>query len=522
LSETIVIGAGIGGICAAIELATAGRAVSVIEKEAAPGGKMRHVRAGSASIDGGPTVLTMKWVFDRLLEKSGTSLDRLVSLRRANVLARHHWKDGASLDLYAGIGDTSRAIERFSDRRNAIGYVEFCRDSAAIFSTLKESFIAAQRPGPLALASRIGWSRPGAMFALKPFSTMWPALGRYFTDPRLQQLFGRYATYCGSSPFHAPATLMLVAHVEQDGVWIAREGMHGVALALERHARSLGVRFRYGAAVQSIGVEGGRANSVTLAGGEKLRAGAIIHNGDVSALAAMLGGHGGKAPAPTAPSRRSLSAMTWCMHARLRGSNAARGLAHHTVFFSRDYPAEFARLDSGRVPLADPTIYVCAQDRTDAGERLPANGDDRERLFVLVNAPANGDSRAEDDREVRQCMEAVTHRLARHGLEIGTSSMESRHTGPQEFHRLFPATGGALYGPASHGWTASFRRAGARTGIAGLYLAGGSVHPGPGVPMAAMSGLLAAERAMAETPQGSFVSMARSRQADIAGGMSTG
>jgi 1-hydroxycarotenoid 3,4-desaturase len=146
------------------------------------------------------------------------------------VLARHGWSDGSQLDLFADVEESARAIEAFSDRANAQGYRRFAAQSAAMFATLKPSYIDAQRPGPLSLMARIGPLNLKEQWALKPFSTLWSALGEHFSDPRLKQLFGRYATYCGSSPFQAPATLMLVAHAEQDGVWLA------TAACMDSHA----------------------------------------------------------------------------------------------------------------------------------------------------------------------------------------------------------------------------------------------------------------------------------------------
>jgi 1-hydroxycarotenoid 3,4-desaturase len=175
----------------------------------------------------------MRWVFERLFAMAGTSLEARIRLNQAHVLARHGWSDGAQLDLFADVEESARAIEAFSDRANAQGYRRFAAQSAAMFATLKPSYIDAQRPGPLSLMARIGPLNLKEQWALKPFSTLWSALGEHFSDPRLRQLFGRYATYCGSSPFQAPATLMLVAHAEQDGVWLAQGGMHGLAKSME-------------------------------------------------------------------------------------------------------------------------------------------------------------------------------------------------------------------------------------------------------------------------------------------------
>jgi 1-hydroxycarotenoid 3,4-desaturase len=316
---------------------------------------------------------------------------------------------------------------------------------------------------------------------IKPFSSMWSALGQYFRDPRLQQLFGRYATYCGSSPYLAPATLMLVAHVERSGVWSIEGGMHALALALADGARSFGATIRYGQEVSEILIDCG----------ERIEADAVIVNADVAAVAGgLFGVVARRAAAVTSPRARSLSAVTWSVVAKTNGFP----LDLHNVFFSRAYRAEFDDIFRHDTLPREPTVYVCAQDRCGAEPRR--DGD--ERLLVLVNAPANGDRHSYDAAEVEQCAQRTFQTLERCGLHIQSRPEATQITTPGDFNKMFPATGGALYGRSSHGWTASFQRPGARTKIPGLYLAGGSTHPGPGVPMAALSGRSAASSLLAD------------------------
>jgi 1-hydroxycarotenoid 3,4-desaturase len=188
---------------------------------------------------------------------------------------------------------------------------------------------------------------------------------------------------------------------------------------------------------------------------------------------------------PLRRDQRSLSAMTWVMNAETRGFPLVR----HNVFFSGNYQAEFDDIfGRSRLPR-EPTVYVCAQDRSDDAAEFKGG---RERLLVLVNAPATGDSDRFTGAEAAECEERTFALLARLGLDVDRADSDTVLTTPAGFHDLFPATGGALYGAASHGWMASFSRPGGKTRIPGLYLAGGSVHPGPGVPMAALSGWLAA------------------------------
>jgi 1-hydroxycarotenoid 3,4-desaturase len=480
----VVVGAGIGGLAAALLLADAGCAVTVLEKEAGPGGKLREVRAGDQPIDSGPTVLTLRGVLDALFAAVGTRLDDHLVLVPSDLLARHVWPDGGQLDLYRDVDRSADAVERFAGRAEADAYRRFCAVTADVHATLSTSFIEAERATPVGLVRTGGLAGLPGLLRIRPFSSLWSVIGEHFRDPRLRQLFGRYATYCGASPFQAPGPLMLVAHVEQSGVWIVADGMHALARAIERLARERGAVFAYGRSAERIEVAGGAVSAVHADDGSRHPCDAVVFNGDPAALAAGLLGDGPRRAArPVDREKRSLSAFTLSMTARTDGV----GLAHHTVFFSGDYEAEFDAILGRRTRPDDPTIYVCAQDRRPGRKPQPGS---IERLFTIANAAADGDGPPPDPRETERWTNATLDRLRASGLTV--TPQEIVATTPADFARLFPATGGALYGRASHGWAASFQRPTARTAIRGLYLAGGAVHPGPGLPMAALSGRNAA------------------------------
>ena len=506
--RVVVIGAGIGGLVAALRLAHAGLDVTLLERGAAPGGKMRALPVGTQAVEAGPTVFTMRWFLEEIFAEAGARLDERVRLSPARLLARHAWSGTERLDLFASIDESAEAISAFAGPREADGYRRFCARAAAVYRTLEGPFIRGERPSPIDLAFRVGPWGMADLWRIQPFATLWGALGDDFSDPRLRQLFGRYATYCGSSPFDAPATLMLVAHVEQAGVWYVEGGMSRLAGAVAELAAERGARIRYGTPAAAILAEGGRVSGVVTASGERIAAEWVVVNADVSALAAGLFGPEVARVADGVPEgERSLSAVTFCMAARPVGFP----LAHHSVFFSGDYRAEFEAIGRGRLP-ADPTVYVCAQDRADAS----AAPDGPERLLCLVNAPARGETPLTSE-EIDLCETSMRERLSACGLtlrpEPGTVT-----TTPSGFADLFPGTGGALYGRASKGWAATFRRPGARTALPGLYLAGGSVHPGPGVPMAAQSGRIAADRILRDLGR---ASTPRSGAAAMSGGTST-
>jgi 1-hydroxycarotenoid 3,4-desaturase len=487
-ARVVVIGAGIGGLVSAALLAARGADVTVCEKAAWVGGKARRVSVDGAEIDGGPTVFTLREVFDEVFAACGASLDDHITAQPAEIIARHAWDASAQLDLYADPLRSEEAIGDFAGAAAARGYRNFRLEAQRIFEVLEAPFLRGDKAStPFPMMRQIGFGRMGDMLAMRPFDRLWDALGEHFADSRLRQLFGRYATYCGSSPYQAPATLMLIAHVEARGVWLIKGGIHALAKALARLAETQGAVIRTSAPVSEVLTTSGEASGVRLASGEVIEADIVIMNGDPNALAELrFGRQVSHAVAPVPPPKRSLSALVTYAHTATEGFP----LTHHNVFFSPDYAREFREIAAGRPP-SDPSVYVCAIDRParEADNAALPKGQ-RERLQIIVNAPANGDNHPYPEQEIEQCTRAMRNSLERCGL-ILEETAPLQVMSPRSWEALFPSTGGALYGRASHGWAASFQRQGPKTKVKGLYCTGGATHPAAGVPMAALSGLLA-------------------------------
>jgi 1-hydroxycarotenoid 3,4-desaturase len=511
-APTVVIGAGFGGLAAAVELALCGEPVVVVERDRVPGGKARSIEVAGSAIDVGPTVLTMRWVFDAMFAAAGRRLDDAVTLTPASIIARHAWGSGATLDLYPELERSAGAIAAFAGASEAAAYRRFAAHGEAIAETVRAPFLEAARPSIGTLietGARLGLRSLGQIDAHR---TMWKAIASTFADERLRALFARYATYVGSSPFEAPATLNLIAHVERAGVSVVEGGMTRLAHAVADLANPGFQVDRDAEVAREVLVTNGRASGVVIetADGarEVLPAAAIIANADVASIASGSLGNltraGCRAPKPE---RRSLSAITWA----IVGQASGFPLVHHNVFFSDDYAAEHTALFGRRELAAEPTVYVCAQDRLPRGG--PAGGE--ERFLVIVNAPATADSAPLTSEEVERCERSMFSRLSKAGLQIAPRAMAV--TTPTSFERLAPGTGGALYGEASHGPFSALARPSSRTRLPGLFLAGGSVHPGPGVPMAALSGRTAATAVLAD-----LASTRRSRRTVMVGSTSTG
>lgn len=482
--HVIVVGAGMGGLAAALDLLSAGARVTVLERQPAPGGKMREVMVAGQAIDSGPTVMTMRWIFDDLFSRAGLQFSEQLKLHSSDLLARHSWLDGSRLDLFADMSRSREAIADFAGATEARAYEKFVAKAAKTFDTLDHTFMRATRPNALQLGGRVGLRRLPGLMAANPFVSLWDELSKIFSDPRLIQLFGRYSTYCGSSPFLAPSTLMLIAEAERRGVWLVEGGMQRLAETLAKAIIAAGGEIRYQSTVTELRTGSGRVNGVLLKDGEILDADAVIFNGDSQALVeGLLGQQAVRASKARPESGFTLSAIT------LSAVGQATGfpLGYHTVFFGDDYKEEFAAVFQRGEICARPTVYVCAQDRSRHESNIPG----AERLFCLINAPPKVLSEA----TIEDSVASLRAHLAEHGLQLAIADGDEVVTTPARFAERFPGSRGALYGQAIHGPWGSFTRAGSCSRLAGLFLAGGSVHPGAGIPMAAQSGCLAASAA---------------------------
>lgn len=482
----LVIGAGIGGLATALRLQASGLRVTLFDSHNWPGGKMRAIPSDAGPVDAGPTVLTMRHVFDDLFEATGTKLEDHVTLIREPLLARHFWPDGSTLDLSDNPERNADAIYDFAGSRSKDEFLRFSDETRDLFDMFDAPMMQAAEPSIGTLA-RTALSAPRHLKVLSPLQTMVRHLQRRFTDPRLAQLFGRYATYVGGTPLQSPALLTLVWQAEARGVWRVQGGMHKLAQAMAERFQAIGGTLRLSTPIARIRA-GKDVSGITLSNGGEIDAGTVVFCGDPRALATGLLGPDTRHIAPQTRSvTRSLSANVWSFAANVTKDP---GLTHHNVFFAQDPAEEFTALGAGQMPK-DPTIYVCAEDRGSDAQ----TPDTAERFEIILNAAP---LTLRDKNEEDQCHRRTFQTLARFGLHFDPVPGLGALTTPRMFDRMFPASAGALYGQSPHGMTAALQRPRARTSIRGLYLAGGGTHPGAGVPMAALAGRHAAEAICAD------------------------
>lgn len=500
-----IVGAGIGGLSAALRLAHAGLPVTVLERADTPGGKMRALPSAAGPVDAGPTVLTLRAVFDDLFADVGERLADHVTLHANPILARHFWADGTRFDLMADRQASRANVAAAFGVQARDDYDAFTARARRLFDAFDGPMMHAAAPSQNALAARV-LRHPRLIGDMAPHHSLLSMLRASFRKPKLAQLFARYATYVGGVPQQAPALLSLVSDAEAQGVWSVAGGMHRLARAIADLARARGADIRYGQHVTGLETDGTRITAI-LTETDRLPTSRVLFNGDPRALRdGLLGPAVTRAVPKAAVEPRSLSAHVHAFAATPQGPK----LAAHNVFFGDDPMAEFGPLARGRIP-EDATLYICAQDRGAGATPGPM-----ERFEIIRNAPPITADTQDTAQEIQTCHTRTFQRLARFGLTFSPAPHATTMTAPSEFAALFPGSQGSLYGRSPAGLTAGLKRPTARTAIPGLYLVGGGAHPGAGVPMATLSARHAAEAILADR-----TSTCAPRPAAMPGGTST-
>ncbi len=495
-TSVIVIGAGLGGLAAAIRLAARGVCVEVLEKNATPGGKVNIHRAVGYSFDTGASLLTMRHVVEDLFADANRRVEDYLHIEPLDPICRYLWPDGATLDASTDLSRTENEIRRIAPE-DVGGFRRFLADARRKYEVAERTFLA-HSLNDLPKLLRPRYARDLAV--ISSWRTLSAHVGRYFRSPHLRQLFNRFATYNGSSPYRTPATFALIPYVEFGlGAWYVRGGMYELPRALARIATELGVTVTTNAEVEKILIEGARVRGVVLKNGEERRCDAVVANSDavetyrrLIAPAARQRGFTDRRLARIEP---SCSGFVILAGTRRRYES----LAHHNIFFSTDYAAEFRALFDELRPAADPTIYICATSRTDASQ-APAG---HENLFILVNAPATS-ARTDWNTQAPAYRDLIVRKLEDYGIEDLGGGIDYEHViTPEDFRINYHAHRGSIYGVSSNSRMSAFLRPPNKArDIEGLYFAGGATHPGGGIPLVLLSGKMAAELLIRDEGEG--------------------
>jgi len=475
MTRVVVIGGGVGGLTAAIRLQVAGHDVTIVERNHAVGGKLAVFERDGFVFDVGPSLVTLPHVFDEVFRLAGTSLDDQVTMVRLDPQFRYSWRDGSALDVPDDPAATAAAFEAFTSGAGD-QWRTFDGNGRTIWDISERTFFAGPMSNPASLLKRM--ESPRDLLEIDALRTLRRAARDTFDDDHLRQWASRYATYSGSSPAQAPATLACIPHIESRfGCWYPMRGLGALRAAFENVAIDVGVEIRTSTEVMSITSTPDRVTGVALDEGSHLDAPIVVANVDARHLYDDLLPDRAAAK-QVRKARRSTSGFVLCIGVRGR----TPGIGHHNVWFSDDSYQEFRAIDAGQL-ADDPTIYGCVSSTTDPTQA--PEGD--ENWFLLVNTPPGIDIDAERYRDV------VLERLATHGVDLRRRMRFCAHMTPSDIEHNYRSPGGAIYGTSSNGKRAAFARPANRGAKSGLYLVGGSSHPGGGLPLVTMSGRIVSD-----------------------------
>ncbi len=479
-----VVGAGLGALSCASRLARLGFEVIIFEKNPQIGGKLNEMRLGTYRFDTGPSLLTMPFVIDELFEFLGFSRQALLEFTPLEPICRYFYPDGARLDASADIAKMKTEMAKLS-AADAASYENFLTYAERIYKLTADIFLFSSIHEFASLLKLRHLRTFFRLHQIDPLRTVHQGVARFFKDARLVQLFDRYATYNGSNPYRAPATLNIIPHVEYGlGSYYIRGGMYRLAEAMLHVADALGVKIETSAKVEKILHDDHRATGI-LVNGKKIAADYVVCGQDVVvAHNQLIDGFDAH--------RRKLNRLEpSCSGLVFLWGVAKRHpeLAHHNIFFSRDYQNEFAQIFEKRRPPDDPTIYVAITSKSDFAH-APSHG---ENWFVLLNMPyLTGEVQWND--ETAKIREIVIKKLRRMGFDIENHIAEEATITPQDFYQRYLSNRGSIYGISSNSRSTAFKRPANRSReLKGLYFAGGSTHPGGGIPLVLLSGKIAAE-----------------------------
>jgi phytoene desaturase len=477
-NSAVIVGAGLGGLAAACRLAKSGFSVTVLEKNETLGGKVNLVESNGYKFDTGASLVTMKHIFDELFEFCGKRIEDYLDIVSLETICRYQWSDGTIFNASQDLQKTEAEIAEI-EPQDVSGFRKFLADSKQKYEISERTFLAKSLND---LPKLLRPSYLPDLLKISTLNTLAKHNNHYFKSPKLQQLFNRFATYNGSSPYKIPATFALIPYVEFGlGAWAVRGGIYNIPKALAKLAEELGVKLRLNCEVEKIIVEAGKAVGVLQKNGEILRADFVISNADAIETYRNL------LPKKRYQKREpSCSGFVILLGVRKKFNR----LSHHNIFFSDDYKAEFEAIFKHKTPADNPTIYVCATSRTDATQ-APENC---ENLFILINAPYTN-AKVDWQIKAKPYRDLIVKMLEKCGLEDLEKSIEFEQIiTPADFESKYRANKGSIYGISSNGIFSAFMRVPNKaTDVENLYFVGGVTHPGGGMPLVLLSGKMAAE-----------------------------
>lgn len=483
MKKAIVIGAGIGGLATALRLRAQGYSVDVYEANSYPGGKLSSFTQDGYRFDAGPSLFTMPQLVTELFELFGENSEEYFSFVRKATICNYFWEDGTRFSVPAEReAFVRRATNRFGvSAKKLRAYLDSAARKYELTAPLFLEKSLHRADTYLSLDTLKALLHLGGMDIGRSLDATNRA---YFDDPKLVQLFNRYATYNGSSPYRTPGIMSMIPHLEMHhGTFFPRGGMVRITESLFGLAKRQGIRFCFNSPVQKILVEKNAAVGIET-NGKEIRADLVVSNMDVfSSYRKLLADQ--PAPERTLAQERSSSALIF--YWGIRGQFPELDL--HNIFFTEDYPAEFAHLFDRKTLYDDPTVYVHISSKEEPSDAPPGC----ENWFVMINAPGNYGQ--DWDTMIASSREHILDKLSRNlGTDIRSRIATEAILDPRSIESRTSSYRGALYGAASNDRFAAFlRHPNFTRKIKDLYFCGGSVHPGGGIPLCLLSGKIVGE-----------------------------
>ena len=493
MSKIVVIGAGVGGMTVAARLAKQGHQVTIYEASDRTGGKCRTEWIGDYAFDTGPSLLTLPAIYKDFFIKTGPRLEKVLSISPVNPSFTYNFADGKRVDFVnLDLPKTCAAIDKALGVAAGNAWHSLMQRAEAMWDISRVPFIQSELTSIWSLLKRRDLIM--GIRQIAPLTSLRKVTKQYTKNPHIQMIIDRYATYTGSDPRKAPAALLTIAFVESSfGAWHLAGGIGKLSEALEDRCKLLGVSIHLNSAVSKINTKSGAASGITLSSDQVIAADFVVANADAEIVYnQLLAANVEEAKSErrklkkTEKSLAGFSLLLGLDNSKLVGP--APQVSHHTIYFPTDYDTEFDEIFTKKIPVTDPTIYICAPR-----DPLMVKREGTESWFVLVNAPRHDPESGWDwSKGGAQYAQKILDKLDSLGLRVSERLDVMEFRTPLDLQNATNAPGGSIYGTSSNGAMSAFSRAKNRSPVKGLYCVGGSAHPGGGLPLVGMSAELVA------------------------------
>ncbi len=493
MSKVIVIGAGIGGMSAAARLAKTGHEVTIFEGSDRTGGKCRTKWIGKYAFDTGPSLLTLPAVYRDLFLKTGKRIEHILKIDPVDPAFEYNFADKTRITFpNLSLKGTCDSIESVLGKEAGNQWHNLMQRAEHMWDVSRGPFVESELKSISRLIAKKGFL--GNLKVIAPLTSLRKLTGKYTSNPYLSKIIDRYATYSGSDPRKVPAVLLTIAFVESSfGAWHIKGGIGQLSNAIENRCLELGVKFELNTTVTKITTKNSAASGVEV-DGKFYPADFVVANADAELVYnKLLDGNVKEA----SPERKKLAKATKSLagFSLLLGldnskiSGPAPVMPHHSIYFPNDYDAEFDDIFVKKIPVTDPTIYICAPNDPEM-----VKGNNLEAWSVLINAPRHEPGSGWDWNNGSELYAArIIAKLDELGLRVSERLEVMEFQTPADLEEEVSAPGGSIYGTSSNGARSAFLRASNTSPLKNLYCVGGSAHPGGGLPLVGISAEIVAE-----------------------------